>query len=76
MKRSAKPGSGPAAPDRLAASSVDEIEGEFLGIWLDLARLGEKLLALLSRLESRRSMRGIKSPAGTAATSRSAPCSP
>ena len=77
MNRSAKPAALSAAPDSLTACSTDEIESEFLGLWLDVARLREKVLTLLSRIEPRRSIRGIKAPTGTAAPiSRSSPCSP
>ena len=43
----------PARPGRGAGDSYDEIESEFLGIWLGIARLREKVLALASRTESR-----------------------
>ena len=77
MSRPAKPAPLPAAPDRMAVYGVDDIESEFLGIWLDVARLREKVLALISRIEPRPSIRGIKRPAGTAAaTSPASPCNP
>ena len=43
MSRSAKSGDGPAASDRRPANVYDDIESEFLGIWLGLARLREKI---------------------------------
>jgi hypothetical protein len=77
MSRSAKPATVPATPDRTPAESVDDIESEFLGLWLDVARLRDKVLALISRTEARPSVRNIKSRAGTAAvTSPASPCSP
>jgi hypothetical protein len=53
MSRSAKPATVPAAPDRTPANGVDDIESEFLGIWLGVARLREKVLALTGRAEPR-----------------------
>jgi hypothetical protein len=50
----------PAAPDGMAIHSIDDIESEFLGIWLDVARLREKVLALIGRIEPCRSIRSIK----------------
>jgi hypothetical protein len=74
MNRSAKPAT---TPDRMSADTIDEIDNEFLGIWLDVARLREQVRALLNRAESRRSIPSIKSPAAAAApTSPSAPCNP
>jgi len=43
MSRSAKPASMAAASERGAVSVYDDIESEFLGIWLGLARLREKI---------------------------------
>lgn len=68
MSRSAKP-----AADYVPARTYDEIESEFLGLWLDIARLREKVLALISRAEPPPPLRRIKAPA---ATSPSSPCSP
>ena len=74
MRRSATPAT---APDRTPANGVDDIESEFLGLWLDVARLREKVLALIRRTESRHSIRSIEPPARTAAaTSTAAPYSP
>lgn len=76
MSRSAKPATVPAARGHTPADSVDDIESEFLGMWLSIARLREKVLALTSRAEPRPPVRGIKSPASTAvATSPASPCS-
>jgi hypothetical protein len=47
MRRSAK--AATAAPVRTPAERCDDIESEFLGIWLGLGRLREKLLALTAR---------------------------
>jgi len=47
MTRSAKPGRGGAAMDG-RADTVDDIESEFLGLWMDIARLREKVLALIA----------------------------
>jgi len=68
MSRSAKP-----APDRTPARPHDEIENEFLGIWLDIARLREKVLALISRAEPRPPLRRLKTPT---APSPASSCSP
>jgi hypothetical protein len=77
MNRSAKAAPVPSAPDGMAVYSVDDIESEFLGIWLDVARLREKVLALISRIEPRRSIRSIKPAARpAAATSPASPYSP
>lgn len=53
MSRSAKPTTAPAARDRTPAVSMDDIESEFLGMWMGIARLREKVLALASRAEPR-----------------------
>lgn len=53
MSRSAKPATVPAARGRTPADSVDDIESEFLGMWMGIARLREKVLALASRAEPR-----------------------
>jgi hypothetical protein len=51
MRRSAKPAPAPVVVRRGAVESYDEIESEFLGIWLGIARLHEKVIALASRRE-------------------------
>ena len=48
MSRSAKPGTI-AASERGVANVYDDIESEFLGIWLGLARLREKIRNLAAR---------------------------
>ena len=53
MSRSARPATVPTAPARTPADGADDIESEFLGIWLGIARLREKVLALTSRAEPR-----------------------
>ena len=53
MSRYARPATVPAAPARTPADGADDIESEFLGIWLGIARLREKVLALTSRAEPR-----------------------
>jgi hypothetical protein len=46
MSRSAKTIAPPATSGCGAASTCDDIESEFLGIWLGLARLREKIRRL------------------------------
>ena len=46
MSRSAKPGTMTAASERGKSNVYDDIESDFLGIWLGLARLREKLRSL------------------------------
>ena len=50
MIRTAKGGRGDAASGG-RNDTVDDIESEFLGLWLDIARLREKVLALAARLK-------------------------
>lgn len=45
MTRIVKPGRGRSAIDG-RSDTVDDIEDEFLGLWMDIARLREKVLAL------------------------------
>lgn len=49
MSRPAKPGTMAAASERGVANVYDDIESEFLGIWLGLARLREKIRNLAAR---------------------------
>jgi hypothetical protein len=49
MSRSAKTVDGPARAERGPGNAYDEIESEFLGIWLGLARLREKVRLLTAR---------------------------
>jgi hypothetical protein len=49
MSRSAKSTGRPAGPERGSADACDDIEIEFLGIWLGLARLREKVRYLTVR---------------------------
>lgn len=48
--RAGKAGRGEAASGR-RPDGIDDIESEFLGLWMDLARLREKVLALAARLK-------------------------
>jgi hypothetical protein len=53
MSRTAKPATARSGSSRGAGDDNDEIESEFLGIWLGIARLREKVLALTGRTEPR-----------------------
>lgn len=49
MSRSANTREAPAGSDRRTANAYDDIEDEFLGIWLGLARLRERIRQLATR---------------------------
>jgi len=49
MSRSAKTTDRPIGSEHAPAEACDDIENEFLGIWLGLARLREKVRHLAAR---------------------------